>query len=245
MAHETVSVEFRNRILQTLPVAEINAIRPHLTAVRLVSGQILHEAGAPISDVFFLEQGFAAVLAQGSAEPSRIEIALQGWEAMTGFPALLSSNAVSFNAVMVQISGTGYRMSAAALRACLENAPTLRKSLFRSLEVFMAEVEQTAACNGQHPLPERLARWLLMAHDRVDGDDLPFTQETLAAMLAARRPSVTLALSAMDTAGLIVRGRKNITIYRRESLESVACPCYARLQRFSAAVRSRSNRLKQ
>ncbi len=245
MARQVVTYEFRNRILQALPVAEIKAVLPHLKAVRLVSGQILHEAGAPVSEVFFLEQGFAAVLAQDPRQQSRVEVAFQGWEAMTGIPALLGPDAVSFNEVIVQMSGTGYRMSTVALRECLETAPHLRRRLFQSLEVFLAQVEQTAACNGQHALSERLARWLLMAHDRVDGDDLPFTQDNLATMLAARRPSVTLALSAFGTAGLIVRSRGNISIFQRESLESLACPCYARVQGFSVAVTTRANRSKQ
>jgi CRP-like cAMP-binding protein len=244
MARQIVQSEFRNRILRALPANEIKCLLPHLTAVRLVSGQILHEAGAPVLEVFFLERGCAAVRAQDPIQQNRIEVAFQGWEAMTGIPALLGPDAVSFNEVMVQMSGTGYRMSTAALRTCLEVAPHLRRRLFQSLEVFMAQVEQTAACNGQHALPERLARWLLMAHDRVDGDDLPITQDSLATMLAARRPSVTLALSALGTAGLIMRGRGNISIYQRENLESLACPCYARVQRFSAAVTTRSSRLR-
>jgi CRP-like cAMP-binding protein len=241
MAGQIASSDFRNSILQSLPDDEIERLKPHLTFVRLVGGQVLHEPGAPISEVFFLEQGFASVLAQDFEEGSRIEVGFQGREAMTGIAALLGPEAVSFNVVMAQMQSTGYRMPAETLRQCLETAPNLRRLLFQALEVFMAQVEQTAVCNGQHALPERLARWLLMAHDRIDGDDLPFTQDVLAMMLAARRPSVTLALSAFGAAGLIGRGRGTISIHQRESLESVACPCYARVKRFSAAVTTRSN----
>jgi len=245
MAGQHSASEFRNRILQALPGDEIESLKPHLTPVRLVGGQILHEPGAPISEVFFLEQGFASVLAQDPEQQNRIDLGFQGREAMTGIPALLGPEAVSFNVVMVQMPGSGYRMSAEALRNSLETAPNLRRRLFQALEVFMAQVEQTAVCNGQHALSKRLARWLLMAHDRIDGDDLPFTQDALAMMLAARRPSVTVALSAFGTAGLIRRGRGSISIYHRESLESAACACYARVQSFAAAVTTRANGLKQ
>lgn len=104
----------------------------------------------------------------------------------------------------------------------------------------MAQVAQTAACNSQHPLSQRLARWLLMAHDRVDGDELAMTQEFLSIMLAVRRSGVTVASGRLLATGAIRVGRGRTTVCDRPALEAAACGCYGRVKAFTESVAARN-----
>ena len=120
---------------------------------------------------------------------------------------LLSSQAVSFNRAMVQMPGTAHRLAAQVLHDHTHALPVLRRLLSDAMQVFMAQVAQTAACNSQHSLARRPARWLLMVHDRVDGDELAITQEFLSIMLVVRRAGVTVASQALAETGAIRTGR--------------------------------------
>jgi CRP-like cAMP-binding protein len=142
---------------------------------------------------------------------------------------------------MVQLPGAALRMSAGALRDCVETMPVLRQSLFRALEALLAQISQTAACNALHSLPERLARWLLMAHDRVDGDELHLTQEFLAIMLAVRRPGVSVAIGTLQAAGLLRHQRGRILISDRAGLEAAGCDCYRRVKLFTDSLAARDD----
>jgi len=106
----------------------------------------------------------------------------------------------------------------------------LRSRLFRYHEALNAQAMQTAACNGRHDLEPRLARWLLMAHDRVDGDDLPLTQEFLAMILCVYRPSITVIAGVLQRAGMIRYSKGSITVFDRAALEDTACECYGMVQ---------------
>jgi CRP-like cAMP-binding protein len=231
---------YKNELLSALPSAELSQLRPHLTRVQWVNGQGLHEAGERIEHVFFVEQGFASMVAEADGATRGTEVGLIGWESMVGFAALLSPQAVSFNRAMVQMPGAALRMPAQVLHDSLGTLPVLRRLLFQALEGAMAQVAQTAACNSQHTLPQRLARWLLMAHDRVDGDEVALTQEFLSIMLAVRRSGVTVAVQALQAAGVIAQRRGRIVICDRPGLEAAACGCYSRVQAFTAAVAARN-----
>jgi CRP-like cAMP-binding protein len=132
----------------------------------------------------------------------RIEVGLVGPEGMVGLPVLLGAETSTLEA-MVQVDGVALRLSAAAFRAALTALPTLLGLLLRYVDAFHSQVTQSAACNGRHQIEQRLARWLLMTHDRVEGDSFQMTQEFMAAMLGVRRPGVTLAMSALQRAGLV------------------------------------------
>ncbi len=225
-----------NRLLSALPPAEMSRLHPLLTRVRWVNGQGLHEAGGRIEHVFFVEEGFASMIAQTNDAGKVAEVGLIGREGMVGFPILLSQEAASYNQTVVQMPGSALRMSASALRDSLDILPVLRRLLFQALEVSMAQLAQTAACNSQHSLSHRLARWLLMAHDRVDGDELALTQKFLAAMLGVRRAGVTRAIGSLQMAGLVRQGRGRVIICDRPGLKDAACDCYGRVQAFAAAV---------
>jgi CRP-like cAMP-binding protein len=117
-------------------------------------------------------------------------------------------------------------MSAEQFRIELESLPALRSRLLRYAEAMHAQAIQIAVCNGRHALEQRLVRWLLMAHDRIDADDIAITQETLALMLCVYRPSVSVATHSLQKAGLIRHRPGRITILDRAALESAACGCY-------------------
>ena len=227
---------FRNTVLAELPAAELALLRPHLIRTSLVNGQPIHEAGERIDQVYFFEHGFASMVAVADDGGGSVEVGLVGFDGMVGLGVLLNSSAIAFNRNMVQMPGVAYRMSTTALLAAVEQAPSLRAMLLRGLEVLMAQVAQTAACNSRHALPQRCARWLLLAHDRVEGDELRLTQEFLSLMLAVRRSGVTVALQTLQAEGFVRSGRGRILVCDRVGLEAAACECYERVKTFAAAV---------
>ncbi len=231
-----IKISFRNKILADLPAREFGKIETHLRAARLVSKQTLHEPNEHISEVFFLEDGLASVMATTAASQKKVEVGLIGFEGMTGITTMLGQQAMTFNAVIVQTAGTAFRMSTDALHGCLPETPVLRNRLSCAFEIFIAQISQTAACNIQHTLPQRLARWLLAADDRTWGNELPLTHELLSVMLGVRRASVTLGVEFFETAGFIQTARGQITIKVRAGLEEFTCVCHERLQEFSKVV---------
>ena len=232
-------VPIRNKLLAGLPPAELSGLRPHLIRVRMINGQGLHEPGERIDNVYFFEHGMASMVAVCQDQTSGVEVGVIGHEGMVGMTVLLDPQATSFNRAMVQIPGIANRMSSATLLDCLGRMPVLRRKLMRQLEVYLAMVAQTAACNSRHSVTERCARWLLLAHDMVEGDELALTQEFLAIMLAVRRSGVTIALGSLREAGLVRNGRGRIVVADRPGLEAAACNCYARVQGFAASVAAR------
>jgi len=225
-----------NILLSALPPAEMSRLHPMLTRVRWVNGQGLHVAGERIEHVFFVEQGFSSMVAQSDDGGNGVEVGLIGREGMVGYPVLLGEQAASYNQAMVQTPGDALRMSASALRGNLHALPVLHRLLSEALQVYMAQVAQTAACNSQHSLSQRLARWLLLAHDRTDGDDLALTQEFLGTMLAVRRAGVTTALGSLQAAGVVDQRRGRVIVRDRPGLEAATCSCYARVQAFTTMV---------
>ena len=227
---------FRNRLLQTLPAEELRRLRPYLARIRLAQGDILHRAGARVGQAYFVEQGCVSLVAEAANAAGRVEVGLIGRESVVGASVLLAADPASSLQAVVQVPGTAYGIRADILHASLEHAPALRRAMRQALETLVAQLAQVAACNSCHTLPERLARWLLMAHDRMEGDELPLTQNLLAAVLAVRRPGVTIAMGALQASGLLRRSRGRIVICDRPGLEAAACGCYARLCRFATIL---------
>ena len=227
---------FRNRLLQRLPAEELRRLRPHLARVRLAHGDVLQRAGSQVGQAYFVEEGYVSLMAEAASAEGRVEVGLIGRESVVGSSVLLAADPASSLQAVVQVPGTAYGIRADALHASLAHAPVLRRAMRQALETLVAQLAQVAACNSRHTLPERLARWLLMAHDRVDGDELPLTQDLLAAMLAVRRPGVTIAVSALGAAGLLRHSRGRIVVCDRPGLEAAACGCYARLCQFVAML---------
>jgi CRP-like cAMP-binding protein len=144
---------------------------------------------------------------------------------MVGIHVFLGADSVTQESV-IQIPGAGWRMEVAAFREAVSRSSSLSASLHRYIMTFLLQVSQTAACNASHKLDERLARWLLMTHDRAEGDQLPLTHEYLSIMLAVRRSGVTIAAGALQKAGIIKYASGDMTILNREALEMSSCECY-------------------
>jgi CRP-like cAMP-binding protein len=214
----------RNRILAALPAAEFALVADHLTRVELSLGESLHRAGDKITSVFFVESGFISALTVLS-DGQPLEIGLIGSEGVAGVSVILGATD-SYSETMCQTGGGAYRMSASALKDVAAKAPHLHDLLLRYTHVFHVQVAQTAACNAHHELAQRLARWLLAAHDRSEAPELSLTQDLIAVMLGVRRSTVSIAASTLQKAGVIRYQHGKITIVDRVGLENAACECY-------------------
>lgn len=214
----------RNRILAALPSAEFALIAEHMTRVELALGELLHRAGDKITSVFFVESGFISALSMLS-DGQPLEIGLIGSEGVAGVSVILGATN-SYSETMCQTGGAAYRMSATALKDVAARAPHLHDLLLRYTHVFHVQVAQTAACNAHHELGQRLARWLLAAHDRSNVAELSLTQDLIAVMLGVRRSTVSIAAGTLQKAGVIRYHHGKITIVDRVGLENAACECY-------------------
>ena len=197
---------------------------PELRPVTLSMRQTLLRPGQPIDAVYFVESGWVSMVTHLD-EGAQAEVGLIGREGVVG-AALAAGIETDFAETYVQGPGSGWRMDAAAFERELDKSPHFRRLLLRYNEALHAQTAQTAACNGRHELQQHLARWLLMAHDRGEGDQLPLTQEFLAVMLCVHRPSITVVARILQEAGLIRYASGSITILDRGALEASACDCY-------------------
>ena len=222
--HRHAQNSIRNRLLAALPPAEYAAVAPMLTQVYLEIGQPLHHAGENIEDVYFPETGFISSLAVLS-DGYHLEIGLIGAEGVAGVSVVLGSS-TSYSESMCQTGGTAWKMTPANLRRAAAEQPHFRDLLLRYVEVFHIQVAQTAACNAHHELGQRLARWLLGAHDRSGVVNLSLTQDLIAVMLGVRRSTVSVAAAQLQKAGIIRYQHGMITIVDRIGLENAACECY-------------------
>ena len=162
-----------------------------------------------------------AVYATGSI----IEAATIGREGCTSVQAIFGATTSSVR-LLVQIPGATTRMSRAVFTHATETMPSFRSLMYAYAQAFIEQVLVSVACNGAHSLKQRLARWLLMMRDRVDDDVLPISQTLLAEMLGVQRPSITNAARELERAGLIARGRRQVTFLDRPGLVAASCECY-------------------
>jgi CRP-like cAMP-binding protein len=206
-----------NRILSRLSHADFALLGAHLEAVDLPARRRLEARKRRIEHVYFIEAGFASVVADGANKPG-IEVGIIGREGMTGLAVVLGHDRAQHE-TFIQLPGKGLRMSADKLREAQDRSVPLHREMLRYANAFLMQTTTTALANGRSTIEERLARWLLMAHDRVDGDELPLTHEFLGMMLGSPRPGVTLAVQALENEGLIDARRARITIIGRKGLE--------------------------
>jgi len=203
---------------------DFSRLEPQLARVPLPGGTRLVEPHTPIEQVYFLEEGIASVVALTS-QGRRIEAGIIGREGMTGIPVLLGADRTPHEC-FIQTAGEGLRIGADDLRRAMAASPSLQQLLQRFVQAFMVQMGQTALANGSHTLEQRLARWLLMCHDRVDGDDISTTHEFLSLMLGVRRAGVTVALQALEDRGAISPKWRRITVLDRAKLEGIAGDSY-------------------
>jgi CRP-like cAMP-binding protein len=214
----------RNRLLLALPTRDLKRILPELECIACEREQVLLDADSSLDHVFFPDSGVVSVLAV-YADGSTIEMATIGREGCAGVQAILGAKRSSAR-LLVQIPGSGAKMSRAAFTRATRLMPSFRNLAYCYVQAFLDQVMISVACNGAHSLTERLARWLLMMRDRSDRDELPITQDLLAEMLGVQRPTVSNAARELERAGLIKRGRRQVTIVEREDLVGASCDCY-------------------
>ena len=228
------SAPVRNRLLASLAPDVLASLLPKLSPVTLVLRHVIFPPDTLIQAVYFVESGMIS-LVDSLEDGMRAEVGVIGREGMLGTP-LLAGVDTSFVEAQVQMPGTALKMSAKDFSVEIDANTPLRRLLLRYNEALQAQIMQTAACNANHGLEQRLARWLLMAHDRADDDKLPLTQEFIALMLGVARPSVTISAGILQRAGLIRYVAGRVTVLDRPSLEAAACECHGVVQRRFAAV---------
>lgn len=222
---QAVTVPMRNKLLQSLPPDDLFRIHSLLEEVPLVRKRVLHHARLPIEHVYFVEEGLVSVIAADDAEKQIAQAWLIGCEGMAGIPVVLGAESSPHKRV-VQVEGRALRMRTADLRQCFVEVASFRDVLLRYVHAVMVQVSQSAACNSQHSIQQRLCRWLLMAQDRLGRDDVPITHEAIARLLGVRRASVTEKLPELESIGVVAAERRHIRILDRPKLEALSCGCY-------------------
>ena len=224
MSQISQTAEPYNRLLKRLARDDFALLAPHLETVDLPLRQKLEVRNRRIEHVYFPRSGFASVVINGNNGNS-IEVALIGREGMTGLAVLMGTDRAPYD-IFIQFAGEGFRIAVDNLRRVITKNPRLHNVFLRYGHAFIVQSAYTSLANARFRMDERLARWLLMAHDRVENDEMLLTHEFLALMLGARRPGVTVALNHLADAGLIRTSRGTITMVDRKALEKVANGAY-------------------
>jgi CRP-like cAMP-binding protein len=214
----------RNCLLATLSEGDYNLIKPCLEHVSLERGDVLAEPNQPFEHVYFLENGITSVVAI-APDGHRIEVGIYGYEGMSGTAVMLGVNTTPHQ-TFVQIAGSALRIPVNTFREMIHLSHTLHEHLLRYVQVFNVQVAHTALSHGAYTMEARLARWLLMCHDRLDGDDIPLVHEFIALMLGVRRAGVTETLHILEGVKAIKNTRGMITVADRGKLEEAAGDIY-------------------
>jgi CRP-like cAMP-binding protein len=221
----------RNKLLLSVPDDEFRAIRPHLQFVSLHHHLSLHQPHRVLHFAHFPNEGLISLVVE-MKDGKSVEAGLLGNDGASGIPALLGLSRSPLREV-VQVAGNGFRVKVSTLREILPSAPQLHVILSRYAAGLAMQVAQTAACNRLHKIEERLARWLLIAQDRLDSGIVPITHDFLATMLGTDRPSVTLAAGVLQRKEIIEYARGSVKILNRKRLEQFACECYAIVRQYN------------
>jgi len=213
----------RNRLLASLSRHDFALVQPHIEAVTFEVREHLFRAEQKITHVTFPEYGIASIVAD--TEEGRFEVGMVGSEGLVGTAVVLGVDRAP-HTCMVQAAGEAFRIGVAELQAAMDHSATLRALLLRIVHTFIVQVSQTAYANAGYSIEERLARWLLMTHDRLEKDDMPVTHEFMSVMLGTRRPGVTLAVQMLEATGAIRATRGHVTVRDREKLKQIAGQAY-------------------
>jgi CRP-like cAMP-binding protein len=209
----------RNRLLASLPPDDIALLQAALEPVPLKLRLQLEIPDRPIEHIYFIEEGFASTVAV-QAHVKRIEVGVIGREGMSGIAVVLANDR-SPHATYMQVAGQGHRIAADKFRKAINASRSLHEVMLKYVLAFMVQTAQGAMANACASLDERLARWILMAHDRVGHETLPLTHELLSLMLGVRRPGVTEALDNFQQGGLLELGRGKIVVVDRKGIEKI------------------------
>jgi CRP-like cAMP-binding protein len=217
-------IEVKNRLLASLPHDALDALRPHMTRIDLPIRHVLVEPDVPIESVCFIESGLGSVVAS-STDDEHVEVGHVGRDGVSGYHVALSSETTPHKTFM-QIAGSGMVVPTEKLLQVFDRLPALRNVFLRYALTCEVQLAHSALASARYNMHERLARWLLMCHDRVDGDDLPLTHEFLSLMLGVRRSGVTDTIHIIEGYRAIKAARGNIRVLDRDELVEVAGGCY-------------------
>jgi CRP-like cAMP-binding protein len=218
----------KNQLLGLLSEETYSKLAPHLSQVSLESGQILYEPNEVMDFAYFPKSAMISIVSI-MEDGATTEIGLIGNEGMVGLPIILGGKQTISQAI-VQVSGECLKLKGSILLREFDQDPELRRVLLIYTQARLTQISQSAACNRQHKIEERLARWLLSVHDCVQADEIPLTQEFVANMLGVRRSGVTIAANSLQQSGMIRYRRGKITLTDHECLEKTACECYPLIQ---------------
>lgn len=213
-----------NRLLAALPMPDLRRLLGHCEAVELAFSDVLYLPGQRLRRVYFPIRSFISLIMPVD-DAASLEVGLAGDEGMFGVPLVLGIDVSTVRAV-VQGAGSALTMDASSFRRELGLNPALHRRLDRYAFVQLSQLAQAAACTRFHVVEARLARWLLMTHDRAHVDTFYITQSFLALMLGVRRVGVTEAARSLKRQGLIDYRRGTIAILDRRGLETASCGCY-------------------
>jgi CRP-like cAMP-binding protein len=216
-------ISIGNRLLASLSSEDFATLQPHLEPVPLAVRQVLIEPNKAIEHIYFPEAGMASVTNNSSG--GKIEVGVVGREGMVGLPIVLGIDQTPYEHFM-QIAGHGWRIAVQDLEQAMAESSSLHRQLLRYAQASHVQVSETAFANANSDVEARLARWLLMCHDRVEGGDIPLTHEFIAMMLGVRRPGVTVALHVLEGMQVIRAKRGVVTVLDREKLEELADEAY-------------------
>ena len=212
-----------NRLLASLSADDFSRLQPHLAPIFLDTRQVLIEPNTPIEHVYFPESGMSSVT--NNSAGGKIEVGVVGREGIVGLSIVLGVDQTPYEFFM-QMPGHGWRIAAHDLERAMAQSPSLHRQLLRYVQAAHVQASETAFANANSDVEARLARWLLMCHDRVDGDDIPPTHKFIAMMLGVPRPGVTVALHVLEGMHVICAKRAVITVLDREKLEELAHDAY-------------------
>jgi CRP-like cAMP-binding protein len=219
-----IQTDIRNHLLRTLCAADFDRLRGHLVRCSFEQGAVLEGPGESVAAVHFPEPGMLSLVAH-AGDGTRAEAGIIGPEGMTGL-ALLNGVDASPHTILVQVPCRTLRIEAGPFRQALAASRTLSEHLLRYAQVFSVQLAQGSLCNAQFTIEQRLARWLLMCHDRADREDLPLTHELLSQMLGVRRAGVTTGLRVLELSGALKTRRGGISIRDRAVLRTIAGASY-------------------
>lgn len=216
--------DVRNRLLQALPSADYERLKPRLQNVELALGAVLCEPAQPLKWAWFITKGIASLVST-TVNGNAIEIGMVGNEGVVGMPVLLRGEALPYR-VNIQLAGSALRLPVSVLRDEFGHNSALNKLFMRYTFAVMVQLAQSGVCNHFHSIEERLSRWLLILHDHASSDTFHITQELLSEMLGVRRAGVTVVAGSLQRKRLIQYSRGKITILNRPAIEVSACECY-------------------
>lgn len=224
----------KNQLLASLSTAEYNRLLPHMKHVSLVLKDVLCQAGDTMKYAYFPLSGMISMLSI-LVDGASVEVGVIGSDGMLGLPIFLGSG-IAPNQAIVQVADGAMRINADILKAEFKRAGPMQALLLRYTQAFFTQVSQSAACNRLHTLDQRLSRWLLIVHDRMEMDSFQLTQEFISHMLGMRRTGVSEAANILQNEGLIRYTRGKIHILDRKGLESRSCDCYQIVKDMSARL---------